>query len=309
MVRPMYDMLLVGAGLAAPTADFMANSSVYLKCQFASTLLFWTCLWTVKACFLAFFYRLVNNLAWPRRVWIGICVFTGLTYVASVITYPLSCTSFELGQCDEPKNIQGSLISLRFSTCVDIATDVMIMILPIYLAIGLKMSLKQKISLIAVLGLGCIVTVFSVIRIIVTYTVTTQPEVSWLALWSTIESSIAVMVACLPSFKVLISQGVGSSNKSRSKYADMGGSAHQSGTGRSRFGGHASKNGTVTSKVLASRGFEDLDDTELQNMRRVAGKQNITVTQTFAVSNDRQGARGDIDWDDDDRESQDRILK
>lgn len=98
MARPMYDMLMVAAGLAAPTADFVKNSSFYLKCQFASTLLFWTCLWTVKGCFLAFFYRLVSNLPWPRRVWIAICVFTGLSYVASVITYPLSCTSFELGK-------------------------------------------------------------------------------------------------------------------------------------------------------------------------------------------------------------------
>lgn len=185
------------------------------------------------------------------------------------------------------------------------------MILPIYLAIGLKMSLKQKVSLVAVLALGCIVTVFSVIRIIVTYTVTTQPEVSWLALWSTIESSIAVMVACLPSFKVLVAQnrgGSSSNSKSRSKYADMAGSAHQSGTGRSRFG-QVSRSATVTSKVLASRGFEDLDDTELRNMRRAAGKQNIHVTQTFVVSNGHRNPQRDVDWDDDDRESQDRILK
>jgi len=86
------------------------------------------------------------------------------------------------------------------------------MAIPLWLVIGLKMSASQKIGLCGILGLGAIIIVFSVIRIIVTNTTGRQPEISWLALWSAIESSVAVIVACLASFKVLLSarKGTGS---------------------------------------------------------------------------------------------------
>lgn len=84
------------------------------------------------------------------------------------------------------------------------------MAIPLWLVIGLKMSTSQKVGLCGVLGLGAIIIVFSVIRIIVTNTTGRQPEISWLALWSSIESSVAVIVACLASFKVLLSARRGS---------------------------------------------------------------------------------------------------
>lgn len=54
------------------------------------------------------------------------------------------------------------------------------------------------------LCLGVVIIIFSVVRIIVTNTDGVHPEVSWLALWSVIESSVAVIVACLTSFKALL---------------------------------------------------------------------------------------------------------
>ncbi|KAK8078226.1 hypothetical protein PG996_004396 [Apiospora saccharicola] len=68
------------------------------------------------------------------------------------------------------------------------------------------MSPGQKIALVAVLSLGGIIPAFSIIRVVVTSDTTKLAEISWLALWSAIESSVAVMVACLASFKVLFTQ-------------------------------------------------------------------------------------------------------
>jgi len=67
-----------------------------------------------------------------------------------------------------------------------------------------RISLKQKLGLYSALCLGAVIIVFSVVRIIVTNTDGVHPEVSWLALWSVIESSVAVVVACLTSFKALL---------------------------------------------------------------------------------------------------------
>lgn len=94
----MYEILNVSNGRRVPDEGFADRASVYLKCQFASTVLFWSCLWAVKACFLAFFYRLTDQLIWPRRFWWAIATFTVLSYIGAIITYPVSCTSFVLGK-------------------------------------------------------------------------------------------------------------------------------------------------------------------------------------------------------------------
>ncbi|KAK9771363.1 putative Integral membrane protein [Seiridium cardinale] len=292
MAPPMYEILYVSVGLEPITAGFMDRASVYLKLQFTSTVLFWTCLWTVKACFLAFFRRLTAQLKWPSRAWLAIAILTGLTYCGAIITYPVSCTSFVLGECSSELHVSRSLISLRYSTAVDIITDLLIISLPIYLTIGLKMSAAQKLGLVGVLSLGIIVTAFSVIRIIVTNTVARQPEISWLALWSSIESSIAVMVACLSSFKVLLTH---KKKSSRSPH----------------YGSEGYSNSRRTTRNRRSRvdGKDIQEDTqELQNMRGHKRPQDITVTHTVVVSDGKMphGYGKERVWSDD--ESQEQML-
>jgi hypothetical protein len=69
--------------------------SYFMKLQFTITILFWTCLWLVKASFLAFFHRLTTNLRAYTRAWWCITIFTGLAYIVSMITYPVACSSFK----------------------------------------------------------------------------------------------------------------------------------------------------------------------------------------------------------------------
>ncbi|KAK9785644.1 putative Integral membrane protein [Seiridium cardinale] len=272
MAPLMYEILYVSVGLEPITAGFMDRASIYLKLQFTSTVLFWTCLWTVKACFLAFFRRLTAQLKWPSRAWLAIAILTG--------------------ECSSELHVSRSLISLRYSTAVDIITDLLIISLPIYLTIGLKMSAAQKFGLVGVLSLGIIVTVFSVIRIIVTNTVARQPEISWLALWSSIESSIAVMVACLSSFKVLLTH---KKKSSRSPY----------------YGSEGYSNSRRTTRNQRSRvdGKDIQEDTqELQNMQGHKRPQDITVTHTVVVSDGKMphGYGKERVWSDD--ESQEQML-
>jgi hypothetical protein len=94
----MYELLAISVGREQSTPAFLERGSYYLKCQFASTVVFWTCLWSVKASFLAFFFQLTKRLAWPRRAWWGITAITALAFTGSIISYPLSCTSFTIGE-------------------------------------------------------------------------------------------------------------------------------------------------------------------------------------------------------------------
>ena len=81
------------------------------------------------------------------------------------------------------------------------------MIIPWKLLWVVKLSKKEKMAIGSIVGLGIVIVVFAVIRIIVTNTTGTHPEVIWLALWSAIETSVAVVIVCLTSFKVFLKKG------------------------------------------------------------------------------------------------------
>ena len=93
----MYQLLAVAAKVAKPKPTFMADSTYYLKSQFASTMLFWSILWAVKASFLMYFRTLTGLMRPIRLAWWAVVIFTFLAYIGSMISYPISCTSFVLG--------------------------------------------------------------------------------------------------------------------------------------------------------------------------------------------------------------------
>lgn len=166
------------------------------------------------------------------------------------------------------------------------------------------MSTSQKIGLCGVLGLGAIIVVFSVIRIIVTNTTGRQPEVSWLALWSSIESSVAVIVACLASFKVLLSGRTGSNSYGAAGY-NYGGqdgnhsSARPNDSRGLRSNRHGDTKGSirVANRDLTHRASVYEDGAEMQNLGSNRGN---------GVSNIVGGKKKD--WDDD-AESQQHLRE
>lgn len=100
MSPPMYELLAVSNGREQPTPAFMDRASYYLRCQFASIMIFWACLWSVKASFLAFFYRLTERLVWSRRAWWVVTTVTALAFIGSIVSAVASCTSFVAGKLD-----------------------------------------------------------------------------------------------------------------------------------------------------------------------------------------------------------------
>jgi hypothetical protein len=148
------------------------------------------------------------------------------------------------------------------------------------------MTWAQRLSLAAILGLGVIITIFSVVRIILTNASGRQPEISWLALWSSIESSVAVMVACLASFKVLLTNRRRATEpyadlSGRQYYGKAGSNTSKSGTGK-KFAGD-DRPGVIVSTHRAPR---EEDETELRPMRTQSGQdwRDIIVTRTVTVA-------------------------
>jgi hypothetical protein len=78
------------------------------------------------------------------------------------------------------------------------------MLLPIGLVRNLQLPTIQKWSVGALFGLGGMCILASILRVVQVGKTTgvsrSQPSLTWLALWSIIESSIAIIVGCGPGF-------------------------------------------------------------------------------------------------------------
>ncbi|KAL9576332.1 MAG: hypothetical protein Q9212_007191 [Teloschistes hypoglaucus] len=82
-----------------------------------------------------------------------------------------------------------------------------VMTLGLRLLWNLQISVKEKFALGAIFSVGVIKITFALIRVVKIGASSKHVNPIWLALWSMIEASVAVVVACLPSFKVLFAHG------------------------------------------------------------------------------------------------------
>lgn len=127
-----------------------------------------------------------------------------------------------IGACETPRDIHYSNACLYVAAVFDIASDLMsessdatrieandqtVMALGLKLLRKLRVSPREKLALAAIFSVGLIKITFAVIRVVKIGASATHVNPIWLALWSMIEASVAVVVACLPSFKVLFAHG------------------------------------------------------------------------------------------------------
>lgn len=107
--------------------SLIADTEHYLRYQFPIIVLFWTVLWSVKAGFLALYFKFFRELKHYRRAWFALALFTFLAYLGCIVTLTLSCghptNFFRFAQCGRPEQIWASNLSVYYSTSVDVFTD------------------------------------------------------------------------------------------------------------------------------------------------------------------------------------------
>ncbi|KAI1634381.1 hypothetical protein F4809DRAFT_665628 [Biscogniauxia mediterranea] len=92
--------------------------------------------------------------------------------------------------------------------CLAIITDLVILIVPIPLTWSLNMSLRKKVKIIALLGAGGAATAVTILRMVKVIQFLESTDVTYdftlLDLATTIEITIGLICACLPSINILI---------------------------------------------------------------------------------------------------------
>ncbi|KAK3934622.1 hypothetical protein QBC46DRAFT_273425 [Diplogelasinospora grovesii] len=284
----LYYITAITEGAIPISMDLISQTEDYLRLEFPIILLFWTVLWSVKASFLALYYKLFRELGLYRRVWYFLATFTFLAYVGCYVTLCLSCRPisnfFEFAKCGKPEDIWASNLSVYYSTVIDVFTDLCIMAMPIRLTYNVRISPKQKAGLVCVFGLGFVMIAFAIIRAKQVLVEQYFVNLTLLMIWSTLAATISVIVGSLPALKLLIASRA---STKRSQYGSSGSRRKQQ---LSNNNGLHSKGVQLSSllsdkKSISGRGTDAGDSQE--DILRSDGANFVIVKHDVTISYDQ----------------------
>ncbi|KAF2125374.1 hypothetical protein P153DRAFT_360362 [Dothidotthia symphoricarpi CBS 119687] len=302
----MFRMLALQEGRLKPYPGLTQDALAIQVMFFFTSPGLWLTLWSVKFSLLAFYKRMMINVPLYIKLWWAVLVYSiltcklipSMTLILSVTLHITSCSSlrawFTSGGCGAtPEDVRGSLISFWEAFAVDLTTDILIMLLPVTLIRNLQMPLSRKLSVGALFALAILCMLASIIRVIqvgaTTGASTSTPSTTWLALWSIIESSVAITVGCGPGL-YRKAKAVYSSNQGRYYDNSHGYIQTPESRKRSKYGtggnGSASRDDRkipletlVTSNTSHVHGTDSQEELVGQD---VQGK--ITVTKSVRIS-------------------------
>ncbi|EPS42149.1 hypothetical protein H072_3984 [Dactylellina haptotyla CBS 200.50] len=176
----------------------------YARIQFATKMLFYACLWTVKLSFLMFMRKMLFALPGYSKYWWFVTGLWALTFVGCILSCFTACPTagaFSTAVlCNDTRDTRANANGLLYGALADVVTDLAIMLLPYPLIRKLRhITFKQKIGVYGIFSL-CVVTIAAcVIRaanILDGYGKWFDPI--WVRLWNDVECLTAVAVGTIP---------------------------------------------------------------------------------------------------------------
>ncbi|KAI0183774.1 hypothetical protein EV127DRAFT_486831 [Xylaria flabelliformis] len=167
-------------------------------------------LWTCKAPILFLYIRLFGIKKWLRITSYITLVLMGAVYISGIIATPPACTphSHDLSE-DFINGCQNRTREINvYLGSVSVLADVVILILPLPVIFGLKLVVKSRIGLIFLFLSGLFAIGASIISLVFKAMSLQFPDTSLaLSILATVtECSIALIVGCVPSLRVLWSK-------------------------------------------------------------------------------------------------------
>ncbi|KAK4184366.1 hypothetical protein QBC35DRAFT_540491 [Podospora australis] len=205
-------ILDVGAGKAMPDdlMKFLKDVERTMRVFFVEQFFFYTALACVKLSLLFFFRRVGWHMTKLRLAWwcvLGLVVACWLTSIGDSQWGCLVATGFDImSQCTEPPAIAYANLTLRINCALDVVSDAAVLSIPIILIWGTTLRTGKKLAFIGLFSLTLVTMLVAVLRVVGISTMTWengQIDPSYLWLWSSIETCIAIIVACLTAFPQL----------------------------------------------------------------------------------------------------------
>jgi len=194
----------------------MAEIIFLVKVTYILTVLYIMEAFFVKMSILIFYLRLTGRAYLGiRRTIIGMMVFVSVHTVAYVIGFSVVCgpsvhwnsTVHFTGTCPNQNVFRNSFIGV---SSIHVITDFVILLLPIRIVWRLQVPLSRKFSLAALFGLGLVACIASIMRLVNTPKVSSDPDFTWIAapafLWGQLEVSATIIAASAPGIRPLFNK-------------------------------------------------------------------------------------------------------
>ncbi|KAI4161212.1 MAG: hypothetical protein LQ342_005108 [Letrouitia transgressa] len=175
---------------------------------YAISLVYASAILTIKLSILLFYRRIFTT-----KNFILVTNLTGLVviawWIAVVFTQIFSCRPVHgfWNRAVEPTCIKPTPYYVGVAV-PNIATDIVLLALPVRMILGLQLSTGQKIGLTATFLTGGFVVAASLIRIFKLLPTSTQTDLFWSwtdsGTWTSIEPSVGVICACLPTLRPML---------------------------------------------------------------------------------------------------------
>ncbi|MCJ1245486.1 hypothetical protein MMC30_002690 [Trapelia coarctata] len=206
----VYLQIYVGLGWTPPDADLIPRMLVFEKRVQAASALAWSSLYAVKFSFLFFFRTLVRRVRGLKVLW---GVVMGCVVVGAMASVPLAfiiCANFSdeyMQYCSISSQLANERIYLATTTALDIATDLLIISIPIALLYPMQLPLAQKLALGIMLCLSFFMMIIAIIRTALAPLPDNKViDTSWLIFWEGIEATTAIIMVSLTAFRSLFGQ-------------------------------------------------------------------------------------------------------
>ncbi|KAK3395257.1 hypothetical protein B0H63DRAFT_386009 [Podospora didyma] len=197
----------LGQHIAAVTPTQLIG---YLKVAFFQGVFYHLSLAFTKISILLLYLRVLVTYDYTRKlIWatlVIVAVYNAFTFVMHLnICTPLAKVW--------DRSVPGTCSDARIwwgITYMHIITDFIIFALPVPVVVGMTIPIRQKVALLFVFAMGFFVCLISVLRTIWLNTLLYSRDSTWdfvsIANWSAVEINIAVVCACLPTMKPLVTR-------------------------------------------------------------------------------------------------------
>jgi hypothetical protein len=221
-IHLMYEQYEIRQGKRPFDLKALEDYDYFLKLIVPQTILFYSGLWAVKFSFLAFFFKLGDQIRHHRIWWWCVLVVTTICYVACIADIQYKCTttvkpmSWIIENCIKLDAIQWVNRTFYANCAMDIITDFMILSIPALILWNTRIPLKKKILLFGVFGVTIAIMVIAIIRVVLVNSEKQHAELVWLYFWSMVETGVAIMIANVASFRQLFVASTTKISSSRS---------------------------------------------------------------------------------------------
>lgn len=167
-LQGMYNMAHYVKGMYTPGPTFLTDTAFTLRLVGVNSILINVGLWLIKASFLVLFYRLGYRIPKYLYTWWGFTVIIITCGIVSIGLSQYGCMFADINTifatCTQPSTLNGIFIKEVTASVMDIVSDLLLIVFPIWILAKTKLSIRQKIVFSAVFCLVGLTVAVTIVR-------------------------------------------------------------------------------------------------------------------------------------------------